>query len=95
MSDQAAILALLRAVGCTAWSTADNRRTHLPRGFPDIVFCSPKLRAPACWEVKAPNEPISDAQLKFENDWLAGHGEHGWGDVNDARQWLKERGLLK
>ena len=94
MSDQQRILGLLRSVGLVAWSTADNRRSHLPKGFPDILFAGPRLKVPGAWETKARGEAISAEQLAFENDWCAGHGLYGRGDYEDCYRFLQKRGLI-
>ena len=94
MSHQEAIVELFRSVKCIVWVTSTNRASRLPPGFPDLLVSHPKLGAPLAWESKRPKEPVTDAQLQFEVDWLYGGGLYGRGGYQNAYRFLQEWGLI-
>lgn len=89
MSDQAAVVELLRVMGCFVSVKSENRKARGSKGHPDCLVMHPRFPAPLALEHKRRYEAVSPEQREFERWWTLSHGLYLRGDYDDTEAFLR------
>ena len=90
---QRAVVQLFRSLGASVFPMNRGGKSHLPKGFPDLVILWKPVGV-LFWECKRPTGKRSPEQEAFAELCGGATASYGWGNVEDAKEFLRDLALL-
>jgi hypothetical protein len=98
-SVQSGIVQLFRSCAGVVYSTSQGFRrdaggTRMTPGLSDLVVFFPRIRTLLFFECKRRGETLRPSQEVFRDHCASCDVAFAWGGVEQAKTWLKARGLI-